>query len=120
MQKKTTEDSRSPGRAENCTSSAADRPRRSTDTTRDSSHAYLCDLCEVFGKTKKTALDQHDFVDEAAEEDVLPPIEMALSTFDYNPPTRSGYPCCASAEIKSSRKKLDVFYTPGLVSETTK
>ena len=75
----------------------------------------------MFGKTKKTALDQHDFVDEAAEEDVLPPIEMALSTFDYNPPDEEAVTrAVLLREIKSSRKKLDVFYTPGLVSETTK
>ena len=76
-------------------------------------YAYLCDLCEVFGKTKKTALDQHDFVDEAAEEDVLPPIEMALSTFDYNPPDEERLPVLCFCRDKEFPEETGCILHPG-------
>ena len=76
-------------------------------------YAYLCDLCEVFGKTKKTVLDQHDFVDEAAEEDVLPPIEMALSTFDYNPPDEERLPVLCFCRDKEFPEETGCILHPG-------
>jgi hypothetical protein len=52
-------------------------------------YEYFYDLCEVFGKTKTREEDGEMSSEDGSK---LPPMEMALSTFDYNPPDEERLP----------------------------
>ena len=74
-------------------------------------YVYFYDFCEVFGKTKVE--EQEGIEDGTNGASKIPPMEMALSSFDYNPPDEERLPVLCFCRDKEFPEETGCILHPG-------
>ena len=74
-------------------------------------YEYFYDFCEVFGKTKVE--EQEGIEDGMNGASKIPPMEMALSSFDYNPPDEERLPVLCFCRDKEFPEETGCILHPG-------